>query len=118
MSNRSTGAAGEGIAAACLKEKGMQILETNYRCTCGEVDIIARDGEWLVFAEVKTRRGVAKGLPSEAVNADKRRHIVRTALQYLQSRGLLESRVRFDVVEVLPWGVRHIPGAFDATGII
>ena len=115
MNARDSGVQGERRAAEFLEKKGMQVLETNFRQRGGEIDIVAREGDRLVFVEVKARGDVRRGRPSEAVDARKQRRILLTAMRYMQLHGLSDSPVRFDVVEVLPWEIRHIPGAFDAT---
>ncbi len=97
---RQTGRAGEAEAAAYLSECGYRILARNYRTTAGEIDIVAEEGETLVFVEVKTRSGLGRGLPREAVDRGKIRRMTRAAYQYLA--GQPEERpCRFDVVEVV-----------------
>lgn len=96
-----TGKIGEQMAAAYLQEAGYQILERNYRCPFGEIDIIAREGDTLVFVEVKSRRSENFGLPQLAVGPEKQRRISRISLYYLQSHRLDEANVRFDVVAIL-----------------
>jgi putative endonuclease len=103
----SSGAYGERLAARHLESKGFVILARQYRTRLGEIDLIARDGEWLVFIEVKCRRGTDKGHPLEAVDARKQRRLVRLAEAYLaeprmRSRSAQASpRIRFDVVAVI-----------------
>ena len=116
MNNRRFGGQGEADARAFLEGKGIKVLEMNFRRPTGEIDIIARQGSMVCFVEVKRRSSLRYGRPAEAVNADKQRRIARTALLYLQENGLEDAPVRFDVVEVLPGEIRHIEGAFDATG--
>ena len=94
---KATGRSGENIAAQHLEQQGYTILERNYRLRIGEVDIIARDGEYLVFIEVKTRRSRKFGSPFEAVDVRKQQKIVKIASAYLQGK---ERPVRFDVVAV------------------
>jgi len=89
------------MAAAYLQEAGYQILERNYRCPFGEIDIIAREDDTLVFVEVKSRRSENFGLPQLAVGPEKQRRISKTSLYYLQSHRLDASNVRFDVVAIL-----------------
>lgn len=98
--NKLLGAYGEDIACDYLVRKGYRVLERNFTCRAGEVDIIAMHGDIVVFVEVKTRRSEKFGLPSEAVSAAKQNRIVKTALYYMQSRRLLEHMCRFDVIEV------------------
>jgi len=96
-----TGKLGEQMAAAYLQEAGYQILERNYRCPFGEIDIIAREDDTLVFVEVKSRRSENFGLPQLAVGPDKQRRISKISLYYLQSHRLDAENVRFDVVAIL-----------------
>ena len=79
QNKRMEGSRYEKLAARYLEQKGMDILELNYRCRTGEIDIIARDGEYLVFVEVKYRSGASFGDPSEAVTAKKQERIRKTA---------------------------------------
>lgn len=94
------------------------MLARNYRCRAGEIDVVAEDGETLVFVEVKERGGDSHGTAVEAVTLHKRRRVVRAARLYAATRGLSEQPVRFDVVAI-DWGpegprVRHDQGAFAA----
>ncbi len=96
----------------------MRILARNYRCRAGEIDVVARDGETIVFVEVKERRSESHGTAVEAVTARKRARVVRAARLYAASEGLSESPVRFDVVAI-DWGpegprLRHDEDAFTA----
>ena len=116
MNRRSIGAQGEADARAFLLQKGAKILEANYRRPTGEIDIIARLGKTLLFVEVKRRSSTRYGRPAEAVDRTKQTHILRTAALYLQEKRLGDAPVRFDVVEIMPDGIRHIENAFDATG--
>ena len=110
---RQKGAAYEQIAAAHLISKGYEIQEFNYRCKMGEIDIIARDGEYLVFVEVKYRKSTASGHPLEAVTATKQKAISKTALLYMKKHGLEYMPVRFDVVGMVDEQVTLIKNAFD-----
>jgi putative endonuclease len=103
-----TGREGENLAAAYLERAGYEIIERNYRCPFGEVDIVAREGGSLVFIEVKSRRSESFGEPELAVGRDKQRKIARVSLDYLQRRNALSCSARFDVVTVkmLAGGVR------------
>ena len=82
----------------------------------GEIDIIARDGEYLVFCEVKYRAGTGKGYPSEAVDERKQRVISKCALYYLTKKGTMELSCRFDVVTILNGKLQVIKNAFDYAG--
>lgn len=108
---------GEDLAARHLTDAGLVILERNWRCAEGEIDIVAADGTTLVICEVKTRTGTAFGDPAEAVVGDKALRLRRLALRYLGERGLDWQELRFDVVTVVRRStgdpvVRHLRGAF------
>ncbi len=117
--NRLLGDRGERAAARFLRRQGLRVLLRGYRTRFGEIDLIARDGETLVFVEVKARR---QGVPAEAVTAEKQRRITLAALQFLRKHGLLDVRSRFDIVAIV-WPdergqpqIEHIPNAFEAVG--
>ncbi|PIE57014.1 MAG: YraN family protein [Desulfobulbus propionicus] len=97
---RDIGLRGEKLAAQYLKKRGYTLLERNYRERCGEIDLIARQGDCLVFIEVKTRTSRRFGDPAEAVDVRKQRQLGRLALSYLGRHNLLDTFVRFDVVSV------------------
>jgi putative endonuclease len=108
---------GEDLAARHLQAAGLEVLERNWRCAEGEIDIVAAEGGTLVVCEVKTRTGTAFGDPAEAVVGQKALRLRRLALRYLAERGLDWTDLRFDVVTVVrrPDGdpiVRHLRGAF------
>lgn len=108
---------GEFLAAEFLVEAGMRLLDRNWRCATGELDIVARDGDTLVFCEVKTRRGSRYGTPAEAVGAVKVGRLRRLAAQWLASKAVRADQIRFDVISVQPSRrgtarVEHIRGAF------
>lgn len=100
-SRQHLGQSGEDIAAALLGENGYRILARNYRCHCGEIDIIAKQGVTLVFLEVKTRTGMTYGSPSAAVTLKKQRQISKTAQYYLAVHNLFDAPARFDVVSII-----------------
>jgi putative endonuclease len=114
----AVGAYGERLAVRHLLAQGMVLLDRNWRAAGGgELDIVARDGDALVFCEVKTRRGEGFGAPAEAVGVDKVRRLRRLASQWLEMSGLRPAEVRFDVISVLPQRkgatrVEHLKGAF------
>jgi putative endonuclease len=116
---RATGDRGEEIALLFLKKKGFKLIERNFRCPIGEVDLIGRVRKTLVFVEVKLRNDPGFGPAALAVNAKKRRKILQVARFFLASRRLDPPAVRFDVVGVDRVGDRyactHYPAAFDAT---
>ena len=115
VTNASKGRRGEDIAAACLAQKGYRILERNYRRMRCEVDIIAAQGDVLVFVEVKARSSSAMGLGRESVTAAKQKNIITAAQCYIAERELQDTAGRFDVVEVdLSSGrINHIINAFE-----
>lgn len=91
---------GEDRVAEYLQENGYKILDRNFNCKMGEIDIIALDKEEIVFIEIKTRMNNSYGLPSEAVNKQKLKHIYKTAQYYLYIRNLENENTRIDVIEV------------------
>ncbi len=97
---RSLGQKGEELAVAKLKELKYKIIERNYRCFLGEIDIIAKEKDSLVFVEVKTRASAYFGTPAEAVTAHKRRQLSKVALTYLNQKKWHGLPARFDVVAV------------------
>jgi putative endonuclease len=102
MNKRSFGKAGERYAAEFLKNNNYKILEKNYRYgRMGEIDIIARENEYICFIEVKSRSNTFFGLPCEAVAVRKQRKIRNLAYIYLKENNLTNENVRFDIVEVI-----------------
>lgn len=97
---QQTGKIGEDIAAEYLKKQGYTIMERNFRCKQGEIDMIAIDKEEIVFVEVKTRHNSNYGLASEAVNQQKKKHLMKTIQYYLYQRNLEDSFIRIDVMEI------------------
>jgi len=94
------GRRGEKLAADFLREQGYKILESNYRCKVGEIDIIARQGELIVFVEVKTSGTDRFGAPQSWVGPRKQRRLVSLASFYLQENRIAGCDVRFDVIGV------------------
>ena len=122
LTRQELGALGERHAARLLRGKGYRLLEANYRTPRGELDLIARDGDTLIFVEIRTRTSEDTLTPLSSVDERKQQHIVRTARAYLRARRLPECPCRFDVVEVVarPAGrvveMRHYEGAFGEDG--
>lgn len=119
LSPKELGRRGEDAACELLKRKDYVILERNWTCPAGEADIIAMDGDCLVFVEVKTRAGVERGLPEDAVTPRKRAKYERIAGFFLSDYDGPDSRVRFDVIGVLALSggralARHVVNAFGA----
>jgi len=94
------GELGEKLALKKLKALGYKKITQNYRCPLGEIDLIARDNDTLVFVEIKTRRGKSLGYAKEAVDARKRRQLSKVALAYMKSNDCYGVKARFDVVAV------------------
>lgn len=97
---QKTGKSGEDIATEYLENKGYCILERNFRCNQGEIDIIALDKNEIVFIEVKTRSNQNYGLASEAVNKQKKNHLIKTIKYYIYIRNLEKEYIRIDVIEI------------------
>ena len=111
------GRLGERAARRHLKRRGMKFLAANFRSERGEIDLILRDQDCLVFVEVKTRSSEGWARPAAAVNAERRRRLTRTALDYLRLLRNPAVKLRFDIVEVLLQDgqvhqVRHLPNSF------
>jgi putative endonuclease len=96
----SLGRLGEDLARERLRGLGYRILKTNYRCRLGEIDLVARDGDVLVFVEIKTRRNEPLGQAKEAVTRRKQAQLSKVALAYMKSNNLWGSKARFDVVAI------------------
>ena len=121
------GAKGESLARDMFKIKGYRIVERNFKCRIGEIDLICVKDKTLVFCEVKTRTSLLYGMPAESIGDKKKQHLRRAAASYL-SQGLRLNRlykdfdIRFDVVEVIFVGegceVNHIENAFEGSGAI
>lgn len=118
MNTRAFGNAGEDAACTYLLKKGWTILGRNVRAGRNEIDIIAKKKKLIAFIEVKRRSSERYGSPAEAVNFKKQKHIAQAAALYMQENGLGGANIRFDVIEVLPDGLRHIEAAFDATELL
>lgn len=114
---QAVGAYGERLAARYLQAAGLVLLDSNWRCPEGEVDLILRDRDDVVFCEVKTRRSDAYGTPAEAVDPAKVRRLRRIAACWLAEHPVRPREVRFDVVSVLPQArgasvIEYLRGAF------
>jgi putative endonuclease len=109
----AVGAYGERVAVRFLVDAGLVVLERNWRCPLGEIDIVARDGQCLVVCEVKTRSSAAFGHPLEAVSPVKAARLRRLALAWVEARGVRPREIRIDLVAVLrsaqgPAEVNHL----------
>ena len=117
VDRKRLGERGEDAAAAFLERVGLTIVERNWRCPAGEIDIVALDGDTVVLCEVKTRRSASKGTPEEAVTPAKRRRYAKLAQAYLLHAGVEPVPVRFDVITLLVIAedralLRHLRAAF------
>ena len=113
MLNKLKGDIGEDAAAKFLVKKGFKIVERNFKSKLGEIDIVALDGDTLVFVEVKNRTTAKFGLPREAVDFNKQQKLIKNALYYIQTTNAYKVKKRFDVVEILDEKITHIPNAFE-----
>ena len=111
-SKKEIGDYGEKLAVKYLKKQGYKILSTNYKIKYGEVDIVAKDGLFTVFVEVKYRSKKLYGLPSEAVDAHKQNKIKYVASQYVLSHKDENMLVRFDVVQIIDGKIELFKSAF------
>lgn len=116
QSRRAEGDRGEALACEYLLSRGYAILRRNYAIRGAEVDIIAKEGETIVFVEVKTRSSTRFAAPREAVTPAKRQRIILAATRFLAEYDLCEANIRFDVIEVIGSGVTHLRAAFDGGG--
>ena len=118
-SPKEVGAKGEKLAAKFLKRKGYKVIQRNYKCKLGEIDIVAEHNGTIVFVEVKTRQTQEFGSPQSSVTATKRGQISRVALSYIRDKKLVDQACRFDVIgitfppESRKPEIEHIENAFQ-----
>ena len=117
MNKKELGVIGEKYAADYLKSKKYEILQLNYSCPYGEIDIIAKHKNSIVFVEVKTRKSIKFGKGMEAVNFYKQQKLKKVALYYLNTHTPFFSNIRFDVIDILVHSavdikIEHIENAF------
>ena len=117
MSTRYLGLDGEATARDYLTGIGARILDTNVKLSGGEIDIIAMIDGVCAFIEVKTRTSTRFGRPAEAVTTAKMRKIIKAASTYAAMHGLSDMPLRFDIIELLPGEINHIPAAFSLSDI-
>jgi putative endonuclease len=106
----------EERAAAFLGERGFLIIERNYRCRFGEIDIVAEDGDCLVFVEVRSRSSSGHGDALDAVGLKKQRQVAKVAQAYLDLRRPKHREIRFDVIGITGERLEHVPDAFRVDG--
>lgn len=112
MNTHVVGEQGEDFAVKYLKKKKYKVIERNFSCKFGEIDIVATDGDFVVFVEVKSRADESFGKPREAVNWRKQQTIVKCANYWLYKNDQFGAPVRFDVIEVLAGEITHLVDAF------
>lgn len=116
-SKQILGQEGEKTAEKYLRKKGYRLVERNYRCPAGELDLIALDRRVIVFIEVKTRSDESFGSPLESVHRQKQKRMIRAALFFLSQHRLHDREARFDVIGISFSGgkplIEHIQNAFD-----
>lgn len=112
MNTTQKGRDAEDMARRFLESKGLRFLEANFRTPLGEVDLVMRDVETLVFVEVRERKNESYGRGFETVTRPKQEKIARAALAYVKAKNEARSPMRFDVVSLGPTGIDHIPNAF------
>lgn len=115
VSNITKGKSGEELAKDYLMSKGYSILETNYRNKIGEIDIIAKDKDVLVFVEVKTRTSTRYGYAFESVDFRKQRKIINTSMVYVKYKNHINIQLRYDIIEVYMEQnikINHLDNAF------
>ncbi len=112
VARRRLGIRGEQLAASCYTDLGFEVLDRNWRCAGGEIDLVLRKGSMLVVCEVKTRSTLAFGSPAEAVTAVKRARLRRLAARWLAEHDVHPATVRFDVACVLGDNVEIVAAAW------
>lgn len=115
LKNKITGVIGEKLAVNYLNKNKYKIIDRNFKCKLGEIDIIAAIDDIIVFVEVKTRKSSAYGYPYEAVTINKQQKIIKTAYTYIKLKKIVNKQYRFDIIEIfLDKNIRinHIQNAF------
>ena len=114
LNRREIGRNGESAAENYLRERGYQILAKNFQCGHKEIDLICRDGEYIVFVEVKARSSTEYGLPAECITFRKQQMLRMAAQMFLKKNGMPDAFCRFDAVEVFlsDGRIHHIENAF------
>ena len=112
INTHAIGITGETLAEKYLKENNYKILARNYQTKIGEIDLIAKEEDFIVFVEVKQRASLKYGYPREAVTPYKQNKIRQTALCYLKQHNIVDSKVRFDCIEILVDQITHLKNCF------
>ncbi len=111
MDNKKKGNFGEDLARVFLVKKGYKILEIQYLTPMGEIDIIAKDKDTIVFVEVKYRKSTKNGMPLESITKAKQQKIIKTAYYYI-TKNKIKGNMRFDAIGILNEEITHIENAF------
>jgi putative endonuclease len=114
--SRALGAQAESRAAQFLQRKGFRVVDRNWTCRGGEIDLVCDEGPTLVFVEVRARADARHGTPLETVQDEKRRRLIRAAEVYLTKKGAWDRPCRFDVVALSGEHIEHVEDAFTTTG--
>jgi len=115
QNHRIIGSEKEQLAAGFLNTLGFRILERNYRIRSGEIDLIAMEGDTLCFIEVKYRSGLRYGMPAEAVDLRKQKHILLVSQHYMMTNSISYRSIRYDIVEIVGRKIRLLRNAFGET---
>jgi putative endonuclease len=117
-STTASGERAEALAVRRLRAQGYELIQRNYRCKAGEIDIIARHGDLICFVEVRSRRSAAFGHPLETIGRRKQTRVIRAAQHYLATHRCADAAVRFDVVAIVyepKLEIQLVQGAFETT---
>ena len=112
QTKRDVGIRGEDIAAAWYEAHGYEVVDRNWRCRDGELDLVLRNGRQVVFCEVKHRTGLGFGTPAEAITREKKQRVRHLAARWLQDAKPRPAEIRFDVAAVLDGQIEVLEGAF------
>ena len=114
MNNKEKGDLGEKLAREYLIKNKFDILDSNYKAETGEIDIVSKYNDEIIFVEVKSRNSINYGYPSEAINSTKKSRIINTAKYYILEKNIINTSIRFDVIEVYlkKNKINHIENAF------
>ena len=113
MSRKDIGTQNEKLAQKFLKSKGYEILQTNFYCRFGEIDIICKDNNCLVFVEVRSKSYDDFGSPEETIDYKKQQKIIKTANFFIEKSNINYEEIRFDVIAILKGNIQHYQNAFE-----
>jgi putative endonuclease len=113
MNRKEIGRKNEKLAQNFLKDNGYEIIQTNFQCKFGEIDIICKENNNLVFVEVRSKSYDYFGTPEETVEYQKQQKIIKTANYFIEKSKIDYEEVRFDVISILDGKIKHIKNAFE-----